>query len=285
MTKLIISTLPILIAAALAAAASDTRPGREATEPNTYVLIAAGMLKDPAEQQNADRAAADLGRFFLYNSPSVRGRLRILTGPGSRIRPGPTISTSTAANLRETIRTFAASAGPQDRFIFYYVGQANIVGDDLRFNLPGPDITHRQLAEWINTIPAGSKLIVLDCPGAGLAAGAMTAPSRIIVCGCTAEQPYATRFSEYFVPALLQAESDADNDGRVSLLEAFTHAAKQIDDWYRRQSLLKTETAVLEDNGDGVPSPQPWRYRQENSDGLAASKFFLKPHSSKAAPS
>ncbi len=284
MTKLIISTLPILITAALAAA-SDTSPGREATEPNTYVLIAAGMLKDPAEQQAADRAAADLGRFFLYSSPSVRGRLRILTGPGSRIHPGPTISTSTAANIREKIRTFAASARPQDRFVFYYVGQANIVGDDLRFNLPGPDVTHRQLAEWINTIPAASKLVVLDCPGAGLAATAMAAPGRIIVCACTAEQPYATRFSHYFVPALLQPQSDTDNDGRISLLEAFTSAAKQIDDWYRSHALLKTETALLEDNGDGEPSPRPWRYRKEDSDGLAASKFFLKPKSSKAAPS
>ncbi|UCG46466.1 MAG: hypothetical protein JSU94_13285 [Phycisphaerales bacterium] len=284
MPKLIISTLPILIGAALAAS-PDTHSGREVAETNTFVLIVGGILKDPAEQQTADRAAADLGRFFLETNALDHPRLRILTGPNSRIRPGPTISTSTAANLRQAIKTFGASARPQDRFVFYYVGQANIVGDHLRFNLPGPDVTHRQLAEWINTIPAGSKLIVLDCPGAGLAAGTMAARGRIIVCACTAEQPYATRFSEYFVPALLQTESDTDSDGRISLLEAFTRAAKQIDDWYRSHGLLKTETAVLEDNGDGTPSPQPWRYRQENADGLAASKFFLKPQSSKAPAS
>jgi len=31
----------------------------------------------------------------------------------------------------------------------------------------------------------------------------------------------------------------------------------------------------LEDNGDGTASRQPWRYEQDKTDGLAASRFFF----------
>ncbi len=77
------------------------------------------------------------------------------------------------------------------------------------------------------------------------------------------------------MPALVDERSDTDEDGRISLLEAFTSASRSVDDFYRRQSLLTTETPVLEDDADGVPSPQPWRYKQNKMDGLAASRLFL----------
>jgi hypothetical protein len=177
--------------------------------------------------------------------------------------------------LSQTLATFAAKIQPADRFVFYYTGQANTVAGKLRLNLPGQDITHQSLAECINQIKASSMMIVLDCPGAGLAAKAITGKGRIVVCGCEAQQHYSTKFGEYFVPALADPNSDTDGDGKVSVLEAFTLACKQSEDWYRQRNLLKTETPVLEDNADGVPSPQPWRYESDKADGLLASKFFL----------
>jgi len=118
-------------------------------------------------------------------------------------------------------------------------------------------------------------LIVLDCPGAGLAVKALTGQGKIIIGACTEQQHYSTKFSEYFVPALIDKDSDVNGDGRISLLEAFTSASKGIDEFYRVQSLLTTETPVLEDNADGTVSRQPWRYEQNNTDGLAASRFYL----------
>jgi hypothetical protein len=192
---------------------------------------------------------------------------KLMAHKGSRI--------STAENLKEKMDIFATSVNSRDRFIFYYTGQANVVSNILRLNLPGPDITHKQLAEWINAIKASSMLIVLDCPGAGLAAKALAGQDRIFIGACTGQQHYSTKFSEYFVPALLDEGSDTNEDGRISLLEAFTSASRSVDDFYRRQALLTTETPVLEDNADGVASRQPWRYKQNKTDGLAASKFFL----------
>jgi hypothetical protein len=239
----------------------------------TYVLIVGGIDKDTKEHLAKDRAVTDLSRFFLNNAGVVSGRLRVLVDRESTARKDSGIST--AKSLKEQMDGFAASVNAEDRFIFYYIGQANVVSQTLRLNLPGPDVTHEQLAEWINAIKAFSMLIVLDCPGAGLAVKAVNGQGRIIIGACTAEQHYSTQFSRHFVPALVDKGSDDDGDGRISLLEAFTSASKGIDDFYRVQSLLTTETPVLEDNADGAASRQPWRYKQDNTDGLAASMFFL----------
>jgi len=239
----------------------------------TYVLITSGINKNSKERMAKDRAVMGLRHFILDNAKVESDRLSVLIDNESSVRKDSIVST--AGNLKKQIDRFSAEVDTRDRFIFYYMGQANIVSDTLRLNLPGPDITHKQLTEWINGIKASSILIVLDCPGAGLAVTALTGQNRIIICAGTADQHYSTQFSEYFVPALTDESSDADNDGRISLLEAFTSASRSVDEFYRRQALLTTETPVLEDNADGIPSRQPWRYMQNKKDGLMASKLFL----------
>jgi hypothetical protein len=274
MIKKIIVTLLIIASVSLFSIAPGTERSTEPRQSGkTYVLIVSGINKDTKDRLAKNKAVTDLYRFFLGTAAVIPERLSVLVDKKSAALKGSGIST--AENLKEQMEKFAASVNSKDRFIFYYTGQANVVSDTLRLNLPGPDITHEQLAELINPIKVSSMLIVLDCPGAGLAVKALTGQDRIIIGACTAEQHYSTKFSEYFVPALSDKSSDVNGDGRISLLEAFTSASKSIDDFYRQQSLLTTETPVLEDNADGVASRQPWRFEQNNTDGLAASRFFL----------
>ena len=269
------TTIIILLAMTSASATFGTQSAERnpAENKNTYVLIVSGINKDTKDRQAKDKAVANLRTFLLNNAGVKRDRLAVLAGSSSTARDNTKIST--AGNLKEQMNAFAATVNPEDRFIFYYVGQANIVADKLRLNLPGADITHEQLAGWLGPIKASSMLIVLDCPGAGLAVKAVSGRGRVVVAACTADEHYSTRFSEYFVPALIDDQSDTDSDGKVSVLEAFTSASKQIDDLYRRLGLLKTETPVLEDNADGAASRQPWRYKQDGTDGSAAAKFFF----------
>jgi len=253
----------------------ETESNNKPTEgQNTYVLIVGGINKDPNELQAKDKVVMGLRRFFLDHAKVESNRLNVLVDKNSSVRKGSEIST--AKNLRNTLNTLAGVIKPTDRFIFYYVGQANVVVETLRLNLPGADIAHKKLAEWINQIKARSVLIVLDCPGAGLAVKAMTGQERIVIAASRKDQRYSTRFSQYFIPALVDDDSDTDGDGKVSILEAFTRTARLLDDFYQQRRLLKTETPVLEDNGDGVPSQQPFRYKQDNKDGLDASKFFFQ---------
>ena len=238
-----------------------------------YALVVSGINKDPNENAQKNKAVNDLRNFFLKNVKLKPEQLRILTADS--LSANDSSKNSSAENLRHNITLLSQKIRPNDILVFYYAGQANVVGDQLRLNLPGEDITLQQLAEWLKGPKASSALIVLDCPGAGLAAKSITAPGRIVLCSCKAEQHYSTQFSRFFIPALTDPQSDTDYDSKVSVLEAFTNACEKLDNYYYSRQILKTETPVLEDDQDGIPSPQPWKYITEGKDGAFASKFFL----------
>jgi hypothetical protein len=224
---------------------------------DTFALLVGGISKDASDRAAKDQTLADLGQYLLTRTKSTR-------------------AASTASDVNDAFKSLAAVAGPQDRLIFWYMGQANAAGGKLRLNLAGPDITNDDLATYLARLKAGTVLIVLDCPNAALAVKSLRGPGRIILCASAQDQPYGTQFSRCFLPALTAKDSDTDNDGKVSILEAFAAAARQIEQWYRDRQMLPTETPCLDDNGDGVASERPWR-RTESTDGAIASRQFLDP--------
>ncbi len=237
----------------------------------TTVLIVSGISRDPNDQAACNQSVQALREYLLNRMHVDPQRLIVLTPdapPASSVQ-------STASQISRAVDAFASTVGASDKFVFYYIGQANAAGDNLRFNLPGSDITQKELAGWLGRVKAGTQLVVLDCPCAALAAKTLAAANRVIVCASAATQVYGTQFSPHFVHALGRPQTDANNDGEVSLLEAFTETAKQIEQWYRQKELLPTETPCLEDNGDGAPSERPWKYQTEGGDGLKASAFLL----------
>ncbi len=258
----------------LAIAAAPPRMGSaDRSAGNTHALIVNGIGKDPNERLARERVVSDLRAYLLDKAAVDPNRLTVLIPDGPL--SGSSSKVSSAENVERSMETFARTIGLTDRFIFYYVGQANAVAEKLRFNLPGPDVTHEDLAAWLRSIRAGSQLVILDCPCAAVAAKVLAGQGRTILCASNESQAYGTRFGMHFVPALAQPESDTNGDGRVSVLEAFTAAARGIEQWYRERQLLPTETPGLEDNGDGVPSERPWRYDQDGGDGRAAAELFL----------
>ena len=271
----VVVTLIYLVESMIPEAAAGGQSNVPAEEGRMYVMIVGGIVKEPAERHAKDTVMSNLRSYFLKSCKVKPDHMSVLVDTSSSIHRDS--RTSTVENLKGAVEAVSKHARAADRFIFYYVGQANVVAKKLRLNLPGEDITHEQLAHWLKTITASSVLIVLDCPAAGLAIKDLAAKGRTIIASCTDQQHYSTRFGEYFVPALTDSSSDTDGDSRVSLLEAFTLVSRQLDEWYRQRHLFRTETPLLEDNADGIPSPRPWKYRQSGDDGLIASQFFLSP--------
>jgi hypothetical protein len=247
--------------------AGQTAPGY------TYALIICGINKDPNEQAARMRIVDDLRTYLLASAAVEPRRLTVLVPDGSS--PSASTSQSTADNIRKTVDSYASTMGPADRFLLFYTGQANAAAGELRFNLPGPDIAQKDLAMWLSSLKGARQLVVLDCPCATVAAGVFARRGRIILCAANENQPYATRFGAHFVPALARVQNDTNHDGRVSVLEAFTATAREIEQWYQQKQLLQTETPCLEDDGDGVPNERPWRFEQDGADGRQAAGFFL----------
>lgn len=263
-------TLALLLACVAGSEIADCGVPAD-NRPRTTALIVSGISKDPNDQAVKNEAVSGVREHLLKHMNVDPGKLMVLAADA----PSAASGQSTASQISRALETYASTVRPSDRFIFYYIGQANAAGGELRFNLPGPDMTQKELADRLNRIKAGTQLIVLDCPCAALASKALTASGRIVVCASTATQVYGTRFSPHFVHALAQPQADANSDGKVSLLEAFTAAAKEIEQWYRQKGILPTETPCLEDDGDGTVSERPWKYQTEGGDGLKAAAFLL----------
>lgn len=245
----------------------------DSAEGKTYAIIMRGISKDEQFKVARTINLINLRDYLLNNTEAASDTINVLipedTGNNN-------VNSSQFTNVQKIVANLESVINSDDKFIFYYTGQANVVNQQLRFNLPGDDITQVELGQLLTNIKASSMLIVLDCPASGLAVKELSAKGRIIICSCTDEQRFSMKFGEYFISALTSSETDIDNDNKKSILEVFLSTSKNIQDWYRKEKLLLNETPVLDDNGDGKPSKEPWRYIIDMKDGLASSKFFLE---------
>src|SRR5204862_4228541 len=58
-----------------------------------------------------------------------------------------------------------------------------------------------------------------------------------------------TRFHEYFLAALQNADSDEDKDKKVSIWEAFKYAVAGVERFYKEEGQLSTEHPQISVNG------------------------------------
>jgi hypothetical protein len=92
--------------------------------------------------------------------------------------------------------------------------------------------------------------------GSGFFVKPLSKPGRIVIAATEADREVnETIFPHKLTAALAEPppflEFDMDGDGRVSLLDLYLRAARQTAEEYANETLLATEHAQLDDNGDG----------------------------------
>jgi hypothetical protein len=166
------------------------------------------------------------------------------------------------------------------------IGHGTDDGRDARFNLRGPDMTAKELTEWL--APIKRPVAVLNCSSASAPfLNHLSGPNRIVVTATRSghESNYA-RFGEYLAGAVGDATADLDRDGQVSLLEAFLTASSRLAEFYKGEARLATEHPLLDDNGDKLGSAADWfegvravKRAKDGAavDGLRAHQWHLVP--------
>ena len=138
------------------------------------------------------------------------------------------------------------------------IGHGTFDGQLAKFNLVGPDLTPKQLGEWLADV--SRPLAMINCASAsGPFLTELSGENRVIATatGSGHELNYA-RFGEYISAAIDDPTADLDKDDQVSLLEAYITASKRVEEFYRTESRLATEHALLDDNGDHLGTPAEW---------------------------
>ena len=138
------------------------------------------------------------------------------------------------------------------------IGHGTFDGKEARFNLRGPDVSATNLAQWLQ--PFQRPLVVINTASASAPfLNRLSATNRVIVAATRSgyEQNFA-RFGQFIAEAIASPESDLDQDGQTSLLEAFLAASRRVAEFYQTAGRLATEHALIDDNGDGLGTPADW---------------------------
>ena len=133
------------------------------------------------------------------------------------------------------------------------VGHGTYDGREARFSLAGPDLKPEHLVTVLKPY-AGELVFVHTGSASEPFAKALKGERRVMVTATkSGDEVFYTRFGKPFAEAIGgRPEADVDQDGQVSVLEAFLHAAAEVKGFYETEERISTEHALVEDNADGL---------------------------------
>jgi len=264
---------PLLVAAALVLGLAMPAWAQQAS----HLLVVVGLSGDNDNAERFHRWAAaiiDAARD-RYGLPADDA---IYLGEDPARDPKRCSGRSTREGIEQAIGRLAARARPGDHVFVVLIGHGASATGAARFNLPGPDLTAEAFSTLLDRFAAQSVIFVNTASASGGFVPALSGKNRVVITATRTEgERNQTRFGEYFADGISSLDADADKDGRVSILEAFTWARGRVAESYERDGQLLTEHAVLDDNGDGKGSDAPG---QPGADGALARTVFLAGSSS-----
>lgn len=217
--------LAALFAAALPDAASAAR----------YTLIVAGLGGEPEyEQRFRDSAGAIAAAAEKVSGSS--DQVTLLRGDRAH-----------RDSVRREIKALAGRLQEEDVLTIVLIGHGSYDGEDYRFNLPGPDLTDRELGQLFDLLPARNQLIVNATSASGAVMERWARPNRVVITATkSGGERTATRFPQYWAQAVGSPAADLNKDDIVTAAEAFEYATRQVAAAFKADVALATEHARLE---------------------------------------
>ncbi len=198
----------------------------------TRTVIVSGLGGEPRYAE----AFARLAESAAERARTTGAEVTLLTGPAA-----------TAGALRAALEGLAGASEPADAAAVILLGHGSYDGETYRFNVPGPDPTDAELAEWLDALEAGRQLVVVGTSASGAAADAVRREGRTVITATkSGTEQAATVFGEYWVEALGATSADTDKDGRIGAAEAFHFAVASVERHFESRGLMATEHARLE---------------------------------------
>ena len=137
-------------------------------------------------------------------------------------------------------------------------GHGTFDGKKGKFNLRGRDISSEELVDWLK--PCQRPLVLINCFSASAPfIQALSGPNRVILSATkSGYELNHSRFGTYFAKAINDPEADLDQDGQVSLLEAFLKGSRDTGGFYSLEGRIASEHALLDDTGDQRGTGSDW---------------------------
>jgi len=237
-----------------------------ATDPNRHVVIISGASGEPAYAKQFQQWTSSLQAVLLERFGFPKNRVKLLVEKPT----DPTVAPATADEVKKLFASLRTELNPDSVLFVFLIGHGSF-DKEAKFNLVGPDLSASEYNNLLSALPTQRIVIFNMASASGEFIKPLAARGRVIVTATSSGQENnAVRFMEYFLAALKANDADADQDGHISVLEAFNYANRLTAEFYTRAGRLATEHALLEDNGDGVGHT-----KMEGGDGLLARATYL----------
>jgi len=160
-----------------------------------------------------------------------------------------------------------------DQLTVYLIGHGSASFGEAKFNNVGPDITGPEFARVLDVFSAQDVVVFNTTSASFDFSRALSAPGRIIVSATRSRaERYDPVFARYMIQGLQDHQADLDRNGRVSVIELFNYASRNVALWYDNEGRLATEHAMMDDTGNGMFSREPG---PRESDGLLAEVAYI----------
>jgi len=223
----------------------QTQPG---TDPRWAILVT-GISGDPDLQKAYLKELVDL-RSLLEGPLGFPRDHVIALFEDPKLDPARIQYVSNRENLERVCRDIASRVGKDDTVFVFLEGHGDSDGNSYKFNMVGPDPTAVEMAAMLYAIPARRHILVnaTNCSGGSL--DAFVGKGKIVVSATkSGNEKNLTHFGKFFIEALINNNADVDKNGRVSVFEAFTYAARKVEEYYVKEGSMQTEHPVLSDSG------------------------------------
>ena len=213
---------------------------RGSTPTTLDLLVVVGAPGEESFQQPFSEAAQDWAAAARKANKS------------SRILEYAAGQTNQFESLREILS--AQKTGEQELWIVL-IGHGTFDGREAKFNLAGPDLSTKQMADLLQ--PIQRPIVFINSASASAPfVNALSGTNRVIITATrSGHEQNLTRFGTYIARTIADLTCDLDKDGQVSALEAFLMASRRVEDFYSSEKRLATEHALIDDNGDGKGTP------------------------------
>ena len=247
---------PALILFLLVATVTSAQQKR--ADPNKFAVIINGAGGEPAYAKQFEQWTSEL-------QTALSGRY------GFGAQQTTVLPHATAEDVKRTFAQLKSQLEANNVLFVFLIGHGSFDGKESKFNLVGPDLSAADYNALLSALPTRRVVVFNMASASGEFVKSLSAKGRIVVTATrNGQESNATRFPGFFIAALSATDADTDQDGHISVLEAFVYANRLTADFYTRAGRLATEHALLEDNGDGVGHE-----KAEAGEGLLARATYL----------
>lgn len=225
--------------------------------------------------------------------------------------PEGAVGPATREALTAAVETLRSELKPEDTLWVVFAGHAHFDGRRSWINLPGPDFHQDEVGKLFRGLACREQVFVIATPASGFYVKPLSAPGRVVISATEADlEVNETLFAEALAEELVRlgepasktdsaappaaeaaappatppaAEAgqetvtppspDADGDGVLTLFDLYIATTRGVAQKYIAESLLITEHALIDDNGDGRATEVQRDYLTEAEGGRKRASF------------